>query len=37
MKYGNAKLLEITKSDEVKLVVAAFASAFLKQVSIKLY
>ena len=35
LKY--AKLLENTKYDQVMLVLAVFASAFLKQVSIKLY
>ena len=42
-KYSNwnvvavRKLLGNTKYDQIKLVLAVFASAFLKQVSIKLY
>ena len=37
LKYGKTKLLGNTKYDQIKLVLAVFASAFLNQVSIKLY
>ena len=37
LKYGKTKLLGNTKYDQVKSVLAVFASAFLNQVSIKLY
>ena len=37
LKYGNIKLLGNTKYNQVKLVLAVFASAFLYQVNIKLY
>ena len=36
-KYENTKLLGKTKYNQVKLVLAVFASAYLFQVSIKLY
>ena len=37
LKYENTKLLGYTKSNQVKVVLAGFASAYLYQVSIKLY
>ena len=37
LKYGKTKLLGDAKYDEIKLVLAVFASAFLNQFSIKLY
>ena len=36
-KYGNTKLLGNTKHNQVKVVLAVFASAYLHQYSIKLY
>ena len=37
LKYENTKLLENTKHNQVKLVLAVFVSAYLYQYSIKLY
>ena len=37
LKYGNTKLLGNKKYNQVKLLFAVFASAFVCQVSIKLY
>ena len=37
LKYGNTKLLGNTKYNQVKLIVAVFASAYLYQISNKLY
>ena len=37
LKYGNTKLLGITRHNQVKLVLAAFVSVYLYQYSIKLY
>ena len=37
LKYGKTKLLGNTKQNQLKLVPAAFLSAFLYQYSIKLY
>ena len=37
LKYGNTKLLENTKHNQVKLVLAVFVSAYFHQYSIKLY
>ena len=37
LKYENTKLLGYTKSNQVKVVLAGFASAYLYQVSIKSY
>ena len=37
LKYGNAKLLGNKNYNQVKLVFTVFVSAFLYQVSIKLY
>ena len=36
LKYGNTKLLENTKHNQVKLVLAVFLPAYLYQYSIKL-
>ena len=37
LKYGNTKLLENTKHNQVKLVLAVFLPAYLYQYSVKLY
>ena len=37
LKYGNTKLLENTKHNQVKLVLAVFVFAYLYQYSIKSY
>ena len=37
LKHENAKLLENTKHNQEKLVLAVFVSAYLYQYSIKLY
>ena len=37
LKYGNTKLLENKKHNQVKLVLAVFVSAYFDQYSIKLY